>query len=251
MGVFRFNPASTTTIVFATLATALQNVSDGAWTIACPIRFNALGGGNFRALGYFKASGVVKAGLSINAIGPSPVVDLGSGPTASGINPSTGTDYMYVAAHTSAGTVTFSRYTKSSNTWDHNTPATTLSNQIASDSLEIGAWQGADLLDGWMPAFAAWEGKMDQTNVEALSVGWKTSSLYSSAFGAPLFLTQLNTTSPTDMMGNASGLTVTGGSVDSGQTVSDWLFDGTGVDNTMKPGLPGWWDPQINPKGWF
>lgn len=251
MGVFRFNPASTTTIVWGTLATVLQNVSDGAWTIACPIRFNAVGGGSFHALGYMKGSGVVKAGFSINAAGPSPVVDIGSGPTAVGLNPSASTDYMYVVAHTAGGTVTFSRYIKSTDTWAHNTPATVLSDQIASNSIELGAWQGADLLDGWMPAWACWEGKMGQTDVEALSVGWKTSSLYASAFGAPKFLTQLNTTSPTDMMGNGSAVTVTGGSVDGAQTVSGWLFDGTGVDNTTKPAKLGMFDPQLNPREWF
>ena len=50
------------------------------------------------------------------------------------------------------------------------------------------------------------------------------------AHGQPAFLTQLNTLTPTDLAGNASGIDVdTDLTLDSGETLDSWNFDGTGT----------------------
>jgi len=150
----------------------------------------------------------------------------------------TGTTETYIAVvgHPSGGICTYSRYVQSTGVWTHGNGNNAIANQIAAAILRIGSFQNDDYADAWIGLVGWWEGEMSSANRETLDNNWRTSDWWTNAHGQPTFLAQLTTTSPTDLAGNASSLTVTGATVDAGETLASWNFDGTGSAANVKAG---------------
>jgi hypothetical protein len=242
MGTLRFDGADDR-LRWATLATNLLNVSDGAWTFAAGVK-RATDDAAFHAFSYLLSgtgNGTVEAGLSINgsdALQTDVDAFAQTGPTITGT-----TETYFIVASKGAGSspITYSRYVKSTTTWTHQTTAGNLVDQIAATMLELGAWQGTgDFFDGWMSVAAWWEGAMSQADKEALVANWRTSDLWTSAHGQPAFLVELNVAgaSVSDLAGNASALTATGTTLDAAETFSSWNYNGTGAGGPAVDDFP-------------
>ncbi len=232
MGVLSFDGVDDK-LKWATLASGLANVADGAWTVAVLLR-RASGSSPYPGVAYLlsgSGAGVTRAGVSMDFSWVT-IVDVDPYTVGAGSALTSTTDsYMVVAAKAAgAGSVRYSVYPKAAATWTHTTSSGTLADQIAATMLEIGAWQGGDTFPGWMGLVTFWEGQLSQANVEALVTNWRTSDLWGSAHGQPKFLAELNVAagSVVDLAGNASSLTATGTTLDAGETLTSWNFNGTG-----------------------
>lgn len=252
MPATRFQSSSSSTLKFATLAAALANVPIGAWTFAVLLKriVDPTGSTNFDGLAYLlsgSGAGVTEAGLSLTG-GDALFSDVaGLNNSNQGTNPFTvtGTAETYIVVGSRAagtGTVLYDRYAKSSNTWIHNTPGgSTLPDQIAATMLEIGAWEGGDLIDdSYVGVVGIWSAAMSSTQKEELSANWRTSDWWNNSVGAPKFIAELNVAaaSVVDLAQNATGLSVTGTSLDAAETLVGWTYDGTGVV-APPSGIPG------------
>lgn len=237
MGVLRFTASGSNRLKWTTLAQALKDVSDGAWTCAFLVKM-AANDANYAGFGYLLSStgdGVAEAGLGQHANDNlfSDIGSVGEGPSLTST-----TESYFVVASKAAGSsvITYSRYVESTATWTHSSPAGSIPNQIDATMLELGAWQNGDFFDGWMGVAAFWEGAMSQANKEALVTNWQTSDLWTSAHGQPAFLVELNVAaaSVTDLAGNASSSSHVGTALDSGETLASWNFDGTGSGSAVQ-----------------
>jgi len=236
VGVLKFTKASSERLKWSTVATALANVSDGAWSMAVLVKRNALGGGsNFNAMGYVSSgtgNGSVTVGMSFN-VSDKDGVDVGSGSFSTTSFSSTTSPYLLVISKTN-GTVAPRLGWKlgSGGAWTHEALGTTMPNQIASTMLNIGCWPNtpADFFEGWIGLVAFWEGALADLDKEELDNNWRTSDIWNSSFGRPVFLAELNVAgaSVIDLAGNATSLAATGTSLDNAETLDNWNFDGTG-----------------------
>lgn len=235
MGVLRFTSSGSNRVKWTTLAQALKDVGDGAYTGVWVLK-RATDDAVFHGLGYLLSgtgNGIVEAGLSLN--GSDNLVYDGDGFPASNLA-ITGTTETYMVVVTKAAglsPLTYSRYVKSTGVWTHHSPGS-LADQIDATMLELGAWQNGDFFNGWIGVNAWYEGAMSQAQKEALVTNWRTSDLWTSAFGQPQFLVELNAAAASlvDLAGNASGVTATGTSLDAAETLAAWNFDGTGATTT-------------------
>lgn len=233
MGVLLFDGVNDQ-IKFQTITAVLADVTDGAWTMAFLCKFADFS--HFNALGYLLAgapAGVAKAGLSYNSSVTDMFVDVSSGsefdtPTID----QTSSPYMF-AVSKAAGTATPRLAYKlgSGGSWSHADGSANIGDQIDSTQLQIGSWEDGDFFEGHIGLVGAWEGAMSDGNKEALDDGWRTSAWWNSAHGRPLFLAELNVaaSSVVDIAGNASNLTGAEPTLDSGETLNDWTFDGAGA----------------------
>lgn len=234
MGVLQFTASGSNRLKWTSLASALADVSDGAWTTAAVVRFSAADS-DFDGITYLLSStgdGVVEAGISLNST-EELLVDVASQPDA-GTALSGSTVYLVVAKKAS-GSVrpTYDWKQGSAGSWTHAAPGggSTLPDQIDATMLEVGAWQNGDFFDGHIGLVGWWEGDMNNTQVEELGANWQTSDWWNHSFGQPAFLAEMNVAgaSVVDLAGNASSLSVTGTSLDAAQTLDSWNFDGTGA----------------------
>lgn len=236
MGVLRFTRSGSNRLKWTTLATALANTSDGAWTCCEVVRFATVTAGSFYGQCYLLSGtvdGVTAAGISIDN-GGRVYVDLAdhsgnNGPTVV----TTEAAYMLVTSKaTGSAAPIHSRFVKSTGVWTHTTSNDAIvANKPAATMLEIGAWANSDFTDAWVAAVAFWEGEMTQANKVLLATNWRTSDLWTSAHGQPTFLVEGNVAgaSVVDLAGNASAMTVSGTSLDAAETLSGWNFNGTGA----------------------
>ena len=233
MGVLRFTAANLDRIRFQTLAAALGNTSDGAWTCAVLLKQASIGA--FHAQAYLcNSTPTTKAGWSINGSNQM-VADVaaygGVGTTALD---DTAETYIAVATK-QAGTaaVSYHVYKRSTTTWASVTAGSNLADQTASSMLELGTFEGGgDLANGWIGLVGFWEGQMSQANAETLDNNWRTSDWWSNAHGQPTALIECNVAAASlvDLAGNATNIAVTGTpAVDAGETLSSWNFDSTGA----------------------
>jgi hypothetical protein len=210
------------------LSAALSNLTDGgALTMLWVTKLGA-GDNTFEALGYLLSgtgSGTVQFGLSVNNT-EDWLIDVGASQTVVG----TFENAIYMVAITSTGSGNTPRVhykVGSAGAWTHANFGGTVTHATVATMLEIGMWQGSDPFGGHIGIFSAWEGAMSDTEIEACDNNWRTSDLYNHAFGTPKSLIELNTTTPTDLAGGASSLTVSGATV-SAETLDSWNFNGTG-----------------------
>lgn len=230
MGVLSFNGTSDK-LKWTTLASALANVSDGAWTYAA--LFKRSGTGTFDALGYLlsgSGAGTAKAGMTITNVDVLNI-DIVGGASTSTTFTNTSSPYLFVLSKGSgAATPRLAWKLGSGGSWTHENLSSAVNDQIAATMLEIGAWQGGDFFAGWIGVIAWWEGAMSDANKEALDDNWRTSDVWNSAHGNPQFLAECNVAgaSVVDLAGNASVLTATGTTLDSGETLDNWNFNGVG-----------------------
>lgn len=231
MGLLRLTSSGSNRVKWTTLTATLADIGDGAFTAAIGLK-RATDDAIFHGLTYGLSGagdGTVEQGMSLNG-SDLLVIDDGGFPASTLAITGTTENYFIVLSKAAGNAaVTHSRYVKSTTTWTHNGPGNR-ADQIDFTMIEIGAWQNGDFFDGWVAVCAWWEGVMSQAEKEALVTNWRTSDLYSSSFGTPKFLVECNVTgaSLVDLIGNASGLTVTGTSLDAGETFASWTFDGTG-----------------------
>lgn len=239
MGVLQWN-GTDNYLEIPTLATALANVADGAWT-AVAVCKRASATANYDAIGYMVTSGnVTQLGMTINnfdnfSCDVSPNFPGGS----TGVFPANGTSTYALCAGKGAGAVIPSHRYKIGvgGTMTSDTMAGTLADQAAAAKIQIGTWQGGgDIFNGWIGVYALFEGDMTQANKDANFTNWRTSDIWNNPHGQPKFCMQFNvaTGSLVDLAGNGTGLTVVGAamSVDAAQTLDGWLFDGTGTPVT-------------------
>ena len=194
----------------------------------------ATDGGVFQAYTYLCSSGpTTEAGFSRNSTGLLNTDVAGGSLSTLDI---AGTTEKYIAVvKKGAGNVApvFQLYTRSTTTWSSpDTGASTLVDQIAATSLEIGTWQGgSDLVDAWIGLVGWWEGAMSQANIEQLDDGWQTSDWWASAHGTPTALIECNVAAASliDIAGNATSVSVTGSpTLDGAETLDSWNFNGDG-----------------------
>jgi len=220
-----------------TLASALANVSDGAWTVGALVKFADLG--HFSGIAYLltgAGAGTTEAGLSNSSTTNGPIVDVNSGyPFGDTVDiSSTANPYMLVCSK-GAGAVAPRIGIKLGvgGSWVHaDSVGGTLADQVAAVQLQIGMWEEGDFFEGHLGVIAFWEGAMSDGNKEALDDNWRTSDWWLSAHGQPEFLMEFNVAaaSVVDLAGNASSLTVIGApTLDAGETLNSWNFDGTGI----------------------
>jgi hypothetical protein len=237
VGTIRFTLSGSNRVKWQTLATPLANVGDGAFTAAW-VHKRASTSFGYQALGYGLSgagAGTAEHGMSItnsNAPTPNmPTMDASGAAIPTTLTEASTTEYYATVLRKAAGSsaVNYSRYVRSTTTWTHEAVAA-VADQIAFTQLELGAWQGGDFGDEWLAANAWWEGNMSQANVQALVTNWRTSDLWQSAHGQPVFLVEGNVTgaSLVDLAGNASNITVTGTSLDAAETMDSWNYDGLG-----------------------
>ncbi|MGH7392422.1 MAG: hypothetical protein ACREM3_23645 [Candidatus Rokuibacteriota bacterium] len=223
---------------WTTLATALADVSDGAWTMAILLKRVSGDVGTWSGLAYLLSgtgNGTAEVGVSFKGAAPvdSLVIDNGSSSQSPSAFTSTASPYLFVVTK-AAGTSTPALYWKlgSAGAWSNESFNNAVADQIDATILEIGAFQAtSDPFGGWIGLVAFWEGAMSQANAEALDDNWRTSDWWNSAHGQPAFLAELNVacTSLVDLAGNASSLSCTGTTLDSGETLDSWNFNGTGA----------------------
>src|SRR6185503_8532757 len=218
---------------FTTVTTAAADIGDGAWTI-CWVGKRASTGTNFNAVCYGlsgSGNGTTELGMSFKT-GNQLVIDVGAGTETFSTFTSTASPYM-LALSKGAGTVTPRLGWKlgSGGAWSYENLDAMLADQIDLMMFEIGAWQGTgDFFHGWMAVIGLWEGAMSDANKEALDNNWRTSDLYSSAHGTPVALFELNVAgaSVIDILGNISGVSATGTTLDAAETCDSWNFNGNG-----------------------
>lgn len=234
MGVLKFD-GTDDRLKWTTLASALANVSDGAWTVAALLKLEEVE--TINAIAYLlsgSGNGTTEAGLSItHTAGNAGVVDVDSGALFSSSLTSTANPYLLVVSKGSGNVIPRLGWKLGSGgSWTHENGDLGLPNQSAATMLEIGAWQAVtDFWPAWMGLVAFWEGAMSDANKEALDDNWQTSDWWNSAHGQPAFLVELNVAgaSVIDLAGNATDFTATGTTLDSGETLNSWNFNGDGA----------------------
>lgn len=236
MGVLKFDDTDDQ-LKWTTLASALSNVSAGAWTAAVLIKNEAHA--SFSGYSYLHTgagAGTAVAGLSMSSSTNGPTVDVGSGFVfGDGADLTDGQTYLLVMSKPAgAGSLRIGIKAGSAGSWNHfDTTSGTMADQAAAAQLQIGTWQDTDFMDGWIGVVGWWEGAMSDGNKQSLGTNWRTSDMWTSAHGSPAFLAELNVAagSVVDLAGNATSLSVGGGgpTLDAGETLDNWNFDSTGV----------------------
>ncbi len=219
---------------WGTLATALQNTSSTAWTrlILCKRAATAIGDSSFDALGYLQSGTTIRAGFSFD--GTDHVnMDFGSNRVTTATFTSS-TDVLLMILSKGAGTVTprIGIQVGSGGTMTHANLSGAQADTGSSDRLITGSWKGtADYFDGWIGLEAWWSGAMSDSDKASCGANWRTSDVWNVAHGTPTYLSEYNVAAAsfTDLAGNASVLTVTGTTLDTGETLGGWNFNGTGA----------------------
>jgi len=235
MGVLQFDGVDDR-IRWTTLATALQNLPTGAYTLAVLFK-RGTPTGTWDALSYLNSgsgSGSAEAGISISDVNTA-FMDLNlsqSNPKTATTFTNTTSPYLWVlskAAGASAPRLGWKL--GSGGAWTHENLDNSPADQSAATILGIGEWQAGDIFEGWIGLVAWWSGAMSDANKEALDDNWRTSDWWASVHGQPVFLAELNVAgaSVVDLAGNASSLTVVGTTLDAAETLDNWNFDGTGA----------------------
>lgn len=223
---------ATSQLKWTSLASALGDISDTAWTMACLHKISAFG--SWRGISYLHSGGSSRAGLGYGESVSAPVTDVLSGVQ---FNYTWNTlqsvpHFMCVSKpEGSPAQLRLSVKLGAAGSVTHHTSGT-LNDVGTSDELQIGTWQATDYWAGHIGLVAYWAGAMSDADKEALTTNWRTSDLWNSAHGEPVFLAELNVAaaSVVDLAGNASSLTVSGSpTLDSGEDMDSWDFDGTGV----------------------
>lgn len=236
MSVLKFD-GTDDKLKWTTLASALANVSDGAWTLAALVKRNATGAVDDAVVSLLSGSGdgtrEVNLNFSSNAPTDRASIAVDAEAWSTSTFTSTTSPYLLVLSKAS-GTVAPRLGWKlgSGGAWTHENMDANIADQIASTMLEIGGrLADVNLFDGWIGLVAFWEGAMSDATKEALDDHWRTSDWWGSAHGQPVFLVELNVAgaSVMDLAGNASNLTATGTTLDAAETLNAWVFDGTGA----------------------
>lgn len=241
MGVLKFDNVDDR-LRWTTLASALANTSDGAWTMVAVVKRNAVS--DFGAISYLLSgagAGVTEAGMSFNGSSQG-ICDFGGGVQFSSTLTSTANPYM-IAVSKGAGSATPRLGWKlgSGGAWTHENAGAAQTDRSAATMLDIGVWEATgDPLDAWVGVVAFYEGAMSDVNKQALDDNWRTSDLWNNPHGHPTFLVELNVVaaSVVDLAGNASVTSHVGTTLDAGETLNSWTFDGTGAATATTSVLP-------------
>jgi hypothetical protein len=260
MGVIKTASVSSGNLKWTTLAAPLAALGGAAFTCVVLVKRNATAvadGAAFDGQSYLlsgSGAGTVQQGFSFN--GSDKVqYDIGAGSSAPTVTYSSKTAPYMIALSKAAGAVACRVGTKLgvAGSWSHENLSSAGQAGSTATMLQIASWQDSDFGDSWFGVVAWYAGAMSDVDKAALDDNWRTSDLWNSAHGQPLFLSEFNTLTPTDVAGNATGLTVTNCTLDGAETLDGWNFDGTGVttDNTTKPGLATEFDDELLPANWF
>lgn len=248
MGCLQFNGTSDY-IRWSTLATALQNVTDGAWTIAALVKRDSTGNydGIAALLSGTPGSGTTEAGIGFDGANQNWIyVDPGYVQFTTALTDTTNPYIVAVSKAAGSATPRLAWKLGSGGSWSHENAGATIADQIASSHLEIGVLSGEEL-PAHVGVIGIWEGAMSDANKEALDNNWQTSDWWGNAHGQPQFLCEFNVAagSLTDLAGNASGLSSSGTTLDGAETLNSWNFDGQGV--TFQEVRP---DADVTTTGW-
>lgn len=238
MGVLKSTSGSSGNLRWSSLNTPLSNLPTGAWTVAMLVKRSLTATADAAAFDgqcYLLTGappGSVQAGYSFAGAPNQDKVatDLSS----FGFSPSAFTNktspYLLVLSKAAGTSVPRLGWKLGSGgTWTDENLSTAVANGTAADLLQIASWQDSDFGDNWYGVCAWWSGAMSDANKQSLGTNWRTSDLWNSAHGTPAFLAEFNVAagSVVDYASNASGLTATNMTLDSGETMDSWNFDGT------------------------
>jgi hypothetical protein len=96
--------------------------------------------------------------------------------------------------------------------------------------IQVGRWQASDPFDGWIALCAAFDYQMTEAQIDECFANKRTSDIVNNSGGPPIFLTELNTLTPVDLMGGCTGaVTVSGPTLDGAVDGNGWNFDGLGA----------------------
>lgn len=234
MGVLKWDDTNDY-VRFGTVAAPIVNVSDTAWTVAALVK-RAGTGANWDAITYAVSTSTIRAGMSFEGTSTDQVyMDYGSNRNTGVLKFTDTTDPYMLVLSKGAGTVVPRLGWKlgSGGAWTHTAMSGTQANTGTCNLIDIGSWKtSTDYYNGWIGVVGWWEGAMADADKEGLDDNWRTSDWYNSSFGAPVFLVEFNVAaaSLTDIMGNATGLTVPNPpTLDAGETLNSWNFDATGA----------------------
>jgi hypothetical protein len=153
------------------------------------------------------------------------------GSATTGITDST--DYHLIAAsHISAGATTLVNKNITSGAAVARETSGAIANGAtlgAGGLVRLGMWQASDPSAVWMAVTAVWDKALTNAQIDECWANKRTSDIWNCSAGRPLFLTELNTLTPTDLGGNATFNQVNGPILDAAETAAGWTFDGLGV----------------------
>jgi hypothetical protein len=232
VGVLSFD-GTNDRVVAGTLASAIQNLPTGAYTVAMLVRRgSSTSNDGLWGLQSDTVDSTLEGGGWIDgAFDELQFSQTGSSTRFGGTALTNTTDPYLIVYVKTAGTTTPTWWFKngSGGSWDNDPFSGTVPNgEAADDFLEIGSVANGDFWAGHIGLIGLWSGDMSSTNIQLLDDNWRTSDWYTSAHGTPVCLIELNTTTPVDIIGNATDIVVTEATLDAGETLDDWNFDATG-----------------------
>ena len=231
MGVLELNGTSAR-VRFGSLSTALKNVGLGAWTLAALTKRKSLGSWSGLIEVRYESWGF-GANLELN---PSDQVraDNGSNSTGTGLLlNSTAKTYLVVVSK-AAGVVAPRGMVR--NITDGTTARENLTNALSTGSsvhdpawVNFGVWSDtSDWFNGYLGLGAVWDIALTDAQMDELWAHKKTSDFWNNSAGRPLFLSELKSTTPTDLAAGAMFDSTTA-TLNSSETLEAWNFDGKGV----------------------
>lgn len=139
----------------------------------------------------------------------------------------TGQTARYHLKNLTTGTVTRGNFTGTLNNG---------SSTGSTGKLWIGTYDGVgDFANAWHGLVGIWDTAMSDAQVDELWANKRTSDWYNDTAGTPTFLTELTSSTPTDLTGSASFVSYNG-TVDAAETFAGWNFNGTGGEGPRSVG---------------
>jgi hypothetical protein len=241
---------------FSTLATALQNVPTAAHTIAWLGRRNETGV-ETGITSLATAGGTARLVIEMS---PTNTLYFDCNGSTSGLTAPTDTNtVIYVATRTAGAAQTPHAYIRDLTTGvtdvDADWPGTSSDGTAlaSTDRVYVGCLTdtlafGAE----WCGLLGYWDVALSGAQVAELWANKRTSDWWTNSGGQPQFLAELTSASPVDLTGNSSFVSFNG-TVDAGETLENWNFDGTGNNaggSFIRIGR-GYGRPPLRERAWY
>lgn len=251
MGVLRLNNGATNQDLRATaLASVLQNLHYGAHIVGGLIKLS-VDNSNWHAVAVLEdAVTAGQANIAIERDNSKKLVYSTEAQNSQSTTTVTGTTdtWFYCCRKpdgNAAGTISLANLTTAA-AMTHETGSVV--NEPAagrtSDRLVIGHYDNtSDAFVGWQGLFFAFDfgagGSLpNDTQIASLITNKRTSDIYNLGLGTLVCLVEFTTLTPTDLAGNATSWSASGSpTIDSGETLAGWNFNGTGGGSPTGPVL--------------
>ena len=236
MGVLKFDNVDDA-VSFSSLDSTIANLGLGAWTCAALFR-RVSDSGDTDAISYVSLSGsATEAGMSLE-LNDRASVDVAGGSTGSTSFTNTANPYLWAISKAGgSATPRIGWKLGSGGAWTHENLGSAIGNQGTGDALDIGTWIGGDPANMWIGLVGYWSGVLSDAQKQELGTNWQTSDWHNNSFGQPVFLCELNVTPANlvDLEANCVFNVSTGTTLDAGETLNSWNFNGVGTGAQVPP----------------